>query len=161
MEKKIIIALIALVLNLVCFSGMLIVSSYLVSSDAVVNSFAVGNSKLQICEDLESPTQLSPGMEITKRVRIQNTGLCACRARVLVACSDSDAQKIAQITYNTDNWELREDGYWYYKGTLQPEEETPSLFDTVVISAGASPEDLKGFDIIVYGECVNEAAENF
>ena len=65
-EKKILIALIALLLNLVCFSGVILVNSYLISNDKIVNSFHVGNSELEIVEDFESPQQLTPGQVITK-----------------------------------------------------------------------------------------------
>ena len=160
-EKKILIALIALLLNLVCFSGVILVNSYLISNDKIVNSFHVGNSELEIVEDFESPQQLTPGQVITKKVRIKNTGLCPCQTRVLVAFSDSKAQKNARIDYNLNDWELRDDGYWYSKTSLQPGEMSPCLFESVTIPGGAAPEDLKSFEIIVYSECVNVESGGF
>ena len=160
-EKKILIALIALLLNLICFSGVILVNAYLISNDKIVNSFHVGNSELKIVEDFESPQQLAPGQVITKKVRIKNIGLCACQTRVMVAFSDSKAQRNARIDYNLNDWELRDDGYWYCKASLQPGETSPRLFERVTIPGGAAPEDLKGFEIIVYSECVNVESGGF
>ena len=160
-EKKILIALIALLLNLICFSGVILVNAYLISNDKIVNSFHVGNSELKIVEDFESPQQLAPGKKKKKKVRIKNIGLCACQTRVMVAFSDSKAQRNARIDYNLNDWELRDDGYWYCKASLQPGETSPCLFERVTIPGGAAPEDLKGFEIIVYSECVNVESGGF
>lgn len=161
MGKKLLLLLIAVLLNLTCFTGVLFVSAYLVSNDKIVNSVTVGNSRLHIDEEFESPDSLQPGQAIPKKVRVKNTGLTPCRVRVMTAFSDSNAQKNVKIDYDTDNWSLKEDGYWYYKRTLQPEEETTELFSQVDILQSADVSKLKGFEVIVYGECVNEESGGF
>ena len=160
-EKKILIALIALMLNLTCFSGVLFVSAYYVSSDEKENNATVGDSKLNIVEDFQSPKDLIPGQTITKKVMVKNTGLCPSNVRVLVVFSDSNAQKNVRIQYDTDKWELRDDNYWYYKSTLKSGETTDCLFESVEISEGAAEEDLEGFEIIVYSECVDVMSGGF
>lgn len=161
MEKKITLALIALLLNLVCFTGVLFVSAYLVSSDKVVNSMTVGNSSLEIKEDFDGPAPVEPGAVITKKVSIKNTGLTPAGVRVMTVFSDSRAQKYAKILYNTAMWKQENDGYWYYKKQLQPGEVTEDLFENVTISADAPAEGLGDFEIIVYSECVNTGSGGF
>lgn len=161
MGKNILILLIVLLLNLTCFTSVLVVSAYLTSNDKIVNSVTVGEASLKIVEDFEKPRHLEPGQVITKKVRIKNIGISPCKVRVLTVFSDSLAQKNARIQYNTGQWEYKEDGYWYCKKTLQPGEVSACLFEEVTIPAGASPEELKGFEIIVYSECVNEESGGF
>ena len=161
MGKKILLLLIAILLNLTCFTGVLFVSAYLVSNDKIVNSVSVGNSSIKINEEFESPDSLSPGQVVPKKVRIKNTGINPCRVRVMTAFSDSEAQKNIKIEYDTDHWRLEDDGYWYYLSTLAPEEETTELFSEVAVLQSADVNKLKGFEIIVYGECVNEESGGF
>ena len=161
MEKKLLIVLIALLLNLTCFGGVLFVSAYLVSDDKIINSVTVGNAALDINEEFDDPGHLQPGMIITKKVHIRNKGLSPCMVRVMTAFSDGNAQKYAKITYDTENWECREDGYWYFNKPLKPGEETSNLFEHVEIAENVSEADLKGFEIIVYSECVDSKSGRF
>lgn len=160
-RKKLMTALIAVLLNLTCFTSVLLVSAYLVSNDEIVNSVSVGNSKLEIEEDFERPDTLRPGQVIRKTVRIGNTGRNPCNVRVMTAFSDSEAQKNVRIDYDTEHWELGDDGYWYYENVLKPGEETADLFEEVSALQSADVEKLKNFELIVYGEAINVESGGF
>lgn len=160
-QRKIQIVLIALLLNLTSFFGAMIVSAYLVSEDEAINEFLPGNNKTAIIEDYEEVQNLRPGMTIDKAVSVKNTGLNDCYVRVLALFSDSRAEEYASLNINDEDWEKRDDGYYYYGGTLGSGESTDNLFTEVSISQNAEEEKLKGFEIIIYAESINAESGGF
>ncbi|MDO4177459.1 MAG: hypothetical protein Q4D99_08335 [Bacillota bacterium] len=160
-QRKIQIILIALLLNLTSFFGAVIVSAYLVSEDEAMNEFVPGNNETAIVEDYEEVRSLRPGMTIDKVVSVKNTGLNDCYVRVLALFSDSRAEEYASLNINDDDWEKREDGYYYYDGTLTAGESTDNLFTQVSISQNVEAEKLKGFEILIYAESINVESGGF
>lgn len=160
-QKKIQVVLIILLLNLTCFLGVMMVSAYLVSQDAADNEFTVGNNRSAIVEDYQEVQELRPGDNIRKAVTISNTGKNSCYVRVLSLLSEKDVEEYAQINYNLQDWNLAEDGYYYYRDVVEPGESTAELFSEVDISSEVPQELLKGFKILVYAETVNAEAGGF
>lgn len=160
-KKKIQILLIALLLNLNCFFGAMVISAYLVSDDEADNEFTPGNNSSAIVEDYEEVQNLRPGMTVDKAVSVKNTGLNDCYVRVLALFSDSRAEEYASLNINDSGWEKRDDGYYYYSRALSSGESTDNLFTEVSISQNASAQELKGFEIYVYAESINVESGGF
>lgn len=128
--------------------------AYLTSVDTAENSFSVGNSRIQISEEF-LPEDLQPGVSIAKKVNIINNGRNPCELRVLACLSDMDMQEYIDIDYNTAAWELKEDGYYYYRDIVEAEGITEPLFTKVSVSAEAPAAELKDFQIYIYAESSN------
>lgn len=89
--------------------------------------------------------------DMTKHIVLSNTGECECYVRVKVFSGSQYTINFSQEVDENNNpwWELKEDGYWYYKDILQVGEETKELLAKIEV-----PEDLKeSFDIVVIQEC--------
>ncbi|MCQ2545035.1 MAG: hypothetical protein MJ144_01210 [Clostridia bacterium] len=160
-QKKIQVVLIILLLNLTCFLGVMMVSAYLVAQDKADNEFTVGNNTSTILEEYQEVQELSPGDSIKKSVNVANTGRNSCYVRVLSLLSEKDAEQYARINYNLKDWELAEDGYYYYRDVVKPGESTAELFSQVDISSDLPQEQLRGFKILIYAETVNVEAGGF
>lgn len=121
--------LLALVLILVCTVGGTV--AYLVAhTDPVVNTFTPGKVSCQVEEEFNETNTVK-----TKAV-IQNTGNVPAYIRVAVVANTIDAQ--GNITgmktlpdgwLNTTNWTEGSDGFYYYKGVVQPDDVTADLLD--------------------------------
>lgn len=160
-QEKTQVALIILLLNLICFLGVMIAEAYLVSQDEAKNVFTVGNNKSVIVEDYEEVGELNPGDDIRKAVTVANTGKNSCYVRVLSLFSDKDAEKYAQVDYNLEDWELKDDGYYYYRYPVPAGGSTEELFSRVEISSEFRKEELRGFEILIYAESVNVESGGF
>lgn len=160
-RNKIQIVLIILLLNITCFLTVLIAGAYLTSQDEAENTFTAGNNKSVIVEDYEEVTELDPGDNIRKAVTVANTGKNSCYIRVLSLFSDKDAEKYAQINYNREDWELKDDGYYYYRYPVAAGESTTELFSRVKIASDFKKEEIKGFEMLIYAESVNVEAGGF
>ena len=127
------------------------------ATNEVTNVFTLGNIRTEIVEDTETYGY--------KNVYIVNTGKSDCQVRARVVVTPED---LVTITYNTKDWELREDGYWYYigndgvlkaQGSASKPFATPSLIESYSVKgvvdgkvqAGAEVPD---FDITVSQESI-------
>ena len=94
-----------------------------------------------------------PGTAVSKIVTVKNTGESAAYIRVWVDSAISeqgdpitnpliknlpmtitvDGEEVDVLTmdYNTEDWTLGEDGYWYYNKALKVGESTEALFENV------------------------------
>ena len=123
--------LLALVLILVCTVGGTV--AYLVThTDPVVNTFTPGKVSCQVEEEFKDNDTVK-----TKAV-IKNTGNVPAYIRVAVVVNTIDAQgnitgmaDLSQDDWlNTANWTEGSDGFYYYKGVVQPGEKTDNLLKT-------------------------------
>lgn len=130
-----------------------------------MNSYVEGKIKEQYKE-----TVVYPGADVTKIVQVKNTGNIDALPRVKIekawgvkdengvlipdAALDTD---YIEITYNTVDWiDNREnDGYFYYKHVLEPNEITEPLFKGFTVSekAGGSYKN-KSANIVVKMEII-------
>lgn len=121
--------LLALVLILVCTVGGTV--AYLVThTDPVVNTFTPGEVSCQVEEEFNEDNTVK-----TKAV-VKNTGNVPAYIRVAVVANTIDAQRnitgMATLEgwLNTAKWTTKsDDGFYYYKGVVQPGEETANLLN--------------------------------
>lgn len=89
------------------------------STTSVVNTFTPGEVTCEVVETVEN--------NIKSAAAVKNTGNIPAYIRVAVVANTVDAQGNITGAYNvsnnldtTDNWTLGNDGYYYYKGIVQP-----------------------------------------
>jgi len=132
----------------------------LAARDEKPNEFVVAQDEIGITEVFEPPEVLTPGTEFRKEPTILNTGNVTNFVRVRVAFSNEQALDILEpLEYDTVNWELRGD-YYYYIYALQPGENTTALFNRVKVAEyrisnpleALEMSDMLDFDILIYAE---------
>lgn len=118
--------LLALVLILVCTVGGTV--AYLVThTDPVVNTFTPGEVSCQVEEKFE-------GNNVKTEAVVKNTGNVPAYIRVAVVANTIDAKgnitgmKTLEGWLNTAKW-TEVDGFYYYKGVVQPGDVTADLLD--------------------------------
>ncbi len=137
---------------MLCFTG---ISAYYTATDAADNTMTVGHNAVSIMEEFIPPDKLEPGMVITKKVNVENTGETPCAIRVSAEFSDSMTEEIAELDIDEDHWELRKDGYYYYREILDTGDITHTLFSTVTIADDAEPAELQDFELMIYAESID------
>lgn len=128
--------------------------AYLTASDSAVNNLTIGINTTEIVEEFTPPEEnLNPGDSFTKKVQIKNTGSVPCYIRVFVGFDSSEAAEKFSLDFNTESWTSKQDdGYYYYKTVIQPDELTEPLFTTVTCNDEWKLNN--EFEIIVYEESV-------
>lgn len=118
------------------------------------NVITSGNIKIDLLEWQEGPDgwvsypkeeiSVMPGTSVSKIVQVENVGNNEAWIRVKVdktitkADGETGDAKLLEIrykeedAYNRQDWELKDDGYYYYKEKLLPAQKTGVLFDTVI-----------------------------
>ena len=102
-------------------------------------------------EEVFPDPSFKPGSVVKKEVRVKNNG-SDTYVRMQILFSDSDMQQYCTVNWNTTDWELKSDGYYYYKKILPKGSKTTPLFTTVTVSKNAPEDEMKDFDIIVREE---------
>ncbi|MDO5432228.1 hypothetical protein [Eubacterium sp.] len=130
---------------------------------AATNNFAPGKISTEIEEDPDVK-----GTIINKDPKIVNTGESACIVRMRATISPNAIADLVNqkdgitIDYDTKNWTLKDDGYWYYNHILpaKTDNKTSPLFTKII---GITDDkghvlekfkDLKDFQITLYQEAV-------
>ena len=130
------------------FAAIAITIAYNRDSSVLANNFGMGVYRTTVYDNFTSPSNWKPCDETPKTVTIKNTGNLDVVARLsydeywtgsFVGSSlEYNGVRLANIVFqNEDDWELRQDGYYYYKNTLAPGEETSSLFEKIVFNCEA------------------------
>jgi predicted ribosomally synthesized peptide with SipW-like signal peptide len=163
MNKRKIILLAAL-LVMVAILGVGGTLAYFTAEDAATNTFTVGNVKIDLTEPKWDPelggtgkteaADVYPGEALPKDPTVKNIGINPCFVRVKVegldclkAEGDGDEMLIhVRTNYVADalgaDWELHEDGYYYYKHVLAANETTKTpVFDSIVIPVALTNEN--------------------
>ena len=178
MDKKNKSKLIALVILLLMAISMT-VYAYFTGRKTVTNSIYLGYNDIEVKENYEPPLKLEAGTTFTKEPYVLNAGNVACYVRIKCVISDSRIGKYLKIYYDdkkqegdhepeegdepryNEEFEYNpEDGYWYYKHVLNPNEQTPPLFNTVKIADDADETVQNGFDIYVYAESIQAVGDD-
>lgn len=155
------------------------INAYLTDMAQKTNNFSVGSQSTELVE----PIYEMRGSVLCKEPMVINTGNVPCLVRIKVqidpeeiCASDisiepTDAKKKSLLDAGykfwlswQDEWELADDGYWYYKGVLDVDSETSPIFKTVnwlSLDADGNWLDYQDFDIYVSKESVFvEATDN-
>lgn len=146
MKKRMLTAALALCCLAVLATGTL---AYFTAEETAQNVITMGALKMVLVElnekgepwtDVEN---IVPGMEVTKKAFVKNTGTVDFYTRVKITKRFVPAQGdempelntgLVELNINEKYWELRNDGFYYYKEPVAPGEETKPLFTTVTFS---------------------------
>ena len=129
-------------------SGTASATAYMSDHADVNNQFVVGNNTTTVEEEFPTPTPVSPGEHVAKKVKVTNQGNVPCYIRVALSYSED---LIALENLDTENWEAGEDGYYYYKHVVEVGSSTTNLFSGVTAKGQAEASDIR---IDVYEESV-------
>lgn len=150
--------LLALALILVCTVGGTV--AYLVThTEPVVNTFTPGEVSCQVEEEFKDNDTVK-----TKAV-VKNTGNVPAYIRVAVVANTIDGE--GNITgmattlpgnwLNTENWAEGDDGFYYYKGVVQPKAVTNDLLNADINLTGIQVTILASAIQSMPDDAVNEA----
>ena len=154
------------VLSLLCvlsfFQGNKPMMSYLSDTKDVSNNLSIGSNDISIVETF-NPSTPSTGNTNTKQVAVRNIGKNPCYVRIRSDFSSSDFNAHFNYNgrsgYNNTDFELKSDGYYYYKKVLKPGKTTPNLFDSVTFGSFSTmdryPSMKTKFDVICYAESIS------
>lgn len=138
-------------------------------SNTLINSFFVGSIDSEIVED----KPIVSGDIINKKPQIKNTGGSPALVRVRITVSPeklwkpNGEQNTLTLDINDTYWEYNSiDGYYYYKGVLNPYENNDDLISVFTKVKGATTQDGKlieaidKFEIAIYQETIATTATN-
>lgn len=120
-------------------------------SEIAVNFLTMSSYKNSIQENYVQPDHVDPGQKVIKEVNIKNEGDVDSFVRVRIDLKFGHQNEkgnfleepeldtsLIEVHYNTDLWEFRTDGYWYYKDVLKGGEATKKpLMDSYYLSEKA------------------------
>ena len=146
MKKRMLTAALALCCLAVLATGTL---AYFTAEETAQNVITMGSLKMELVElnadgqpwtDVEN---IVPGMEVTKKAYVENNGSVDFYTRVKITKSFLPAQgeelpqldtDLVELDLNEKYWERGEDGFYYYREPVAPDEETEPLFTKVTFS---------------------------
>lgn len=151
MKKKILLAAAIVICMAIGAAGTL---AYFTAEDTAHNVITSGNVKIELVEQTQDgdgnltdfPKEgihgIMPGAQVSKIVRVKNTGKNEAwiRVRVEAQLFNADGSSLPQETPSGapvldftmgENWHMDFDGYLYYAKPLAAGESTEVLFDTV------------------------------
>lgn len=145
MKKRMLTAALALCCLAVLATGTL---AYFTAEETAQNVITMGALKMDLVElneegePWEDVEDIVPGMEVTKKAYVENNGSVDFYTRVKIEKRFVPAQGDELPKLDTDlveldlgeDWKLGEDGFYYYKESVKPGEETEPLFTTVTFS---------------------------
>lgn len=149
MKRKVFVcAFIAVCISIIAYGT----TAYFTYEDTATNVITMGNIKIQLQESalpedggspvpFEDAIDVLPGIEVSKIVQVKNIGAQPAWIRIrvvkeiILAQGVSGDVDLSLVTYdlNTQYW-IEEDGYYFYKDILNPDESTQPLFTEVSFS---------------------------
>lgn len=152
MKKKLLIVLFAAAVTAAGTGAAVL--AYLTDEDGSPNMVSLSDSTIVIQEEFPPPNDPAPGDLITKKPTVENTSQIPVFVRISALFSNEEGEKQCEPLIIQENWEQREDGYYYYSRELLPGERTEPLFEFVKLKEEVTKEELVPFDILVYAESV-------
>ncbi len=133
---------------LICAVILPAAAAFLLASDTLHNRFTVGENTSHIEEEFGTYESFEKGKNYEKRVTVKNTGNVPCCVRIFAETEDPDCREKIQIDWNQEDWsEKQEDGFYYYKHVLLPQQSSEPLFTTIT-----AEEDVSDFRMICFSE---------
>lgn len=129
------------------------------------NMFTTGTVNIEIHEDLDDPNDpndWAPGIPKKKEVSVKNLGSLPVLVRVQLipvwgsmddreVFSEDEELSIGNVILNVNREDWVESGDWYYyKGVLEPEGETPLLLSDVTLDSSLTGNDYQGKTLKIY-----------
>lgn len=144
-------------LALVAFIGTVLGTvAYYTNTATFSNIFKTKPYSTEVTEHFESPEDWTPGTTTDKTITVKNTGEVDVAVRVKFEGSWQSAKGTALdgkvngseeaailnfaegiVEGTNENWEKKEDGYYYYKKTLAPQGTTETLLESVTFNKNA------------------------
>lgn len=127
--------------------------------DQKQNHFRIGDVRTEIEEVFEAPQIVEFDKAYKKKVAVRNSGEQPIFLRILPLAKlykkQTDGATLLlpstndtlSIDYNDKDWLNGEDGYYYYKYAVKPNEETKPLFTTVTVNKTATIETSEGMHL--------------
>ena len=128
--------------------------AYLTDKEQTENLTGFTENDIRIEEEFVPPVNPGPGTVIKKSPRLVNESDIPVYVRMSAHFSDSKAEEFCLPLEINAEWELHEDGYYYYTSKLESGEATSALFNQVVIRSDIDREQLCSFDLLIYAESV-------
>lgn len=128
--------------------------AYLTDMDTVGNELSITENEIHIDEKFDVPEAVEPGSIITKAPAIVNDSGIGVYVRMSVRFSDLSAEACCLPLEIQQDWEKKNDGFYYYSRILAPGERTEPLFQKIKVREDVSKEALPPFDVLVYAESV-------
>ena len=132
------------------FATLAITIAYNHDSSTIPNEFSVGQYRTVFTEQFTSPNNWKPCDETAKTFTVKNETGTDIKVRIKydeVWRNAADTKNLPLtkdnitlanvVLQNTNDWELKGDGYYYYKNALAPDAATSSLFQKVVLDCNA------------------------
>ncbi|HHX10487.1 MAG TPA: hypothetical protein GX729_03855 [Firmicutes bacterium] len=120
-----------------------------------LNKFTTGNVDIEVNEDLDDdPNNWAPGITKKKQVSVENTGSLPVFVRVQLTpvwgamdgevFYEDEELGIDNVIFNvnTEDW-VKSGDWYYYKGVLEPEGETPLLLSSVTLDGSLTGNDYR------------------
>ena len=147
---------------IVLIATMVATSAFLTDANTLSNDFVVGSNETHIEEQFDPPSVVNEGDVIDKVVTVKNDG-SKSYVRVLVQNSMSEVD--FDCDFNTQDWTLDSDEYWYYNKVLGEGESTTPLFTKVTVKKVPTAAEMDGAtniqaDVICYSESVQADGHN-
>ena len=125
------------------------------------NMFTTGTVDIEIDEKLEDPNDWAPGITKKKEVSVKNLGSLPVFVRVQLTpvwgsmngedFGEDEELSIDNVIFNVNREDWVESGDWYYyKGVLEPEGETPLLLYSVTLDGSLTDNDYQGKTLKIY-----------
>ena len=146
MKKKILFLTAVLICLSIAMTGTL---AYFTADDVAHNVITTGKVNIALQEwanedrtvPFENIEGVMPGNEITKIALVKNTGTAPAWIRVkidIAVTKQIDKETVllpsnkVLLDIDTENWKLKEDGYYYYQKALAADELTEPIFTSVL-----------------------------
>ncbi|HPZ86175.1 MAG TPA: BsaA family SipW-dependent biofilm matrix protein [Bacillota bacterium] len=137
------------------------------------NMFTTGTVDIEIDEDLDDPNDWAPGITKKKEVSVKNLGSLPVFVRVQLTpvwgsmdgedFREDEELSIDNVIFNvnTEDW-VKSGDWYYYKGVLEPEGETPLLLSDVTLDSSLTGNAYQGKTLKIYvnAEAVQAAPIN-
>ena len=124
--------------------------AYFSARHIVNNRLVIGQNINQINTEVSEIQGYQSDASYSDETSITNTASVDCYIRVFVAI-DSTMVSI-DFEYDSQNWVYnQDDGYYYYKYAIKPNESTTPLFDEISIR---NVEIKETFEVLIYSESV-------
>lgn len=145
MKKRMLTAALALCCLAVLATGTL---AYFTAEETTQNVITMGALKMDLVEldekdePWEDVENIVPGMEVTKKAYVENTGTVDFYTRVKITTRyvNEQGKKLPELNTGlvelnlSEDWKPGEGGFYYYNKPVAPGEKTEPLFTTVTFS---------------------------
>lgn len=124
--------------------------AYLMSKKTLTNKLKIGQNINKINTEVSEIENYRSDTSYSAQTKVKNVASVDCYIRVFVAIDSTMVS--TDFDYDTNNWKYNSnDGYYYYKNPIKPNESTTPLFNEIKIN---DVETKEYFEVLIYSESV-------